>query len=42
MNPVAGSAYTDTYATLGGLLAWLTGWNLILEYGVASGAVAFG
>lgn len=42
MIPVAGSAYTYTYATLGELLAWLTGWNLILEYGVASGAVAIG
>nr|WP_232068533.1 amino acid permease [Nitrospira sp. KM1] len=40
--PVAGSAYTFSYATLGELLAWLTGWNLILEYGVACVAVAIG
>ena len=42
MIPVAGSAYTFSYATLGELLAWLTGWNLILEYGVACVAVAIG
>jgi APA family basic amino acid/polyamine antiporter len=42
MIPVAGSAYTYSYATLGELLAWLTGWNLILEYGVACVAVAIG
>src|ERR1043165_4539875 len=42
MIPVAGSAYTFSYATLGELLAWLTGWNLILEYGVACVAVAVG
>ena len=41
-DPVAGSAYTFSYATLGELLAWLTGWNLILEYGVACVAVAIG
>ncbi len=40
MIPVAGSAYTYSYATLGEFLAWLTGWNLILEYGVACVAVA--
>src|SRR5450432_3176172 len=33
MVPVAGSAYTYTYATLGEFLAWLIGWNLVLEYG---------
>ncbi len=42
MIPVAGSAYTYSYATLGEFLAWLTGWNLILEYGVACVAVAIG
>jgi APA family basic amino acid/polyamine antiporter len=42
MMPVAGSAYTYSYATFGEFLAWITGWNLILEYGVASVAVAIG
>lgn len=42
MIPVAGSAYTFSYATLGEFIAWLTGWNLILEYGVACVAVAIG
>ena len=42
MMPVAGSAYSYTYATLGELVAWLAGWNLILEYGVASSVVAIG
>lgn len=42
MIPIAGSAYTFTYASLGELLAWLVGWNLILEYIVAAGAVAIG
>ncbi|HOW72372.1 MAG TPA: amino acid permease [Phycisphaerae bacterium] len=42
MIPVAGSAYTYAYATLGELLAWIIGWDLILEYGVASAAVANG
>ena len=42
MVPVAGSAYTYAYATLGELLAWIVGWDLILEYAVASAAVAHG
>src|SRR5947208_6678241 len=42
MVPVAGSAYTYAYATLGELLAWVIGWDLILEYAVASAAVAHG
>lgn len=40
--PVSGSAYSYTYATLGELFAWLVGWNLLLEYGVATAAVATG
>ena len=40
--PVAGSAYTYTYATLGELLAWTVGWSLILEYAVAASAVSVG
>ncbi|SFP89538.1 amino acid permease [Sphingomonas rubra] len=42
MIPVAGSAYTYTYATMGELLAWTVGWALILEYAVAASAVAVG
>jgi APA family basic amino acid/polyamine antiporter len=42
MMPVAGSAYTYTYATMGELLAWTVGWALILEYAVAASAVAVG
>jgi APA family basic amino acid/polyamine antiporter len=42
MVPVAGSAYTYTYASMGELTAWLIGWNLVLEYLVAAGAVAVG
>src|SRR5512139_3361367 len=40
--PVSGSAYTYAYATLGELLAWVIGWDLILEYAVASATVAHG
>ena len=42
MVPVAGSAYTYAYATLGELLAWIIGWDLMLEYAVGSAAVAHG
>jgi APA family basic amino acid/polyamine antiporter len=42
MVPVAGSAYTYAYATLGELFAWIIGWDLVLEYAVASSAVAHG
>ncbi|WP_028966729.1 amino acid permease [Sphingomonas phyllosphaerae] len=42
MIPVAGSAYTYTYSTMGELLAWTVGWALILEYAVAASAVAVG
>ncbi len=42
MIPVAGSAYTYTYATMGEFFAWVTGWSLILEYGVACTAVSIG
>jgi basic amino acid/polyamine antiporter, APA family len=40
MVPVAGSAYTYAYATLGELFAWIIGWDLVLEYTVASSAVS--
>ena len=40
--PVSGSAYTYAYATLGEIIAWIIGWDLILEYGVAVAAVAVG
>lgn len=40
--PVAGSAYTFAYATFGEFTAWLVGWNLVLEYVVAAGAVSIG
>jgi APA family basic amino acid/polyamine antiporter len=40
--PIAGSAYTYGYATLGEVFAWIIGWDLILEYAVSSGAVAIG
>ena len=40
MVPVAGSAYTYAYATLGELVAWIIGWDLILEYAVSAAPVA--
>ena len=42
MIPVSGSAYTYSYATLGELVAWMIGWDLILEYAVGNMAVAVG
>ena len=42
MIPIAGSAYTYTYATMGELVAWIIGWDLILEYAVSNMAVAVG
>jgi APA family basic amino acid/polyamine antiporter len=40
--PVSGSAYTYSYATMGEIVAWIIGWDLILEYGVSVAAVAVG
>ena len=40
MVPIAGSAYTYSYATLGELIAWIIGWDLIIEYAVGNIAVA--
>ena len=40
MIPVAGSAYTYAYATMGEFIAWIIGWDLVLEYAVASSVVA--
>jgi APA family basic amino acid/polyamine antiporter len=42
MIPIAGSAYTYSYATLGEIVAWIIGWDLILEYAVSNMAVAVG
>jgi len=42
MVPVAGSAYTYAYATLGELFAWIIGWDLVLEYSLSSSTVAEG
>src|SRR5262249_3245459 len=40
MVPISGSAYTYAYATLGELVAWIIGWDLIIEYAVGNVAVA--
>ncbi|HXP86269.1 MAG TPA: amino acid permease [Bryobacteraceae bacterium] len=40
MIPIAGSAYTYAYATMGELMAWIIGWDLVLEYAVGAGTVA--
>src|SRR4051812_24157332 len=40
MIPIAGSAYTYAYATMGELLAWIIGWDLVLEYAVGAATVA--
>ena len=42
MVPVAGSAYTYTYAVLGEVMAWMVGWALVLEYALGASAVAVG
>jgi len=42
MIPVSGSAYTYSYATLGEIIAWIIGWDLILEYAVGNMSVAVG
>src|SRR2546423_2691167 len=40
MIPIAGSAYTYSYATMGELMAWIIGWDLVLEYGIGAATVA--
>jgi APA family basic amino acid/polyamine antiporter len=40
--PISGSAYTFAYATMGELIAWIIGWDLILEYAIGAGTVAIG
>jgi len=42
MIPVAGSAYTYAYATSGELIAWIIGWDLVLEYALSAATVAVG
>src|SRR5207302_4382542 len=42
MIPIAGSAYTYTYATMGELITWIIGWDLIMEYAVSNMAVSVG
>ena len=40
MIPIAGSAYTYAYATMGELIAWIIGWDLVLEYAVGAATVS--
>src|SRR5579884_4540343 len=40
MIPIAGSAYTYAYATMGELIAWIIGWDLVLEYAIGASTVA--
>ena len=40
MIPIAGSAYTYSYATMGEFVAWIIGWDLVLEYAVGAATVA--
>jgi APA family basic amino acid/polyamine antiporter len=40
MIPIAGSAYTYSYATMGEFVAWIIGWDLVLEYGIGAATVA--
>jgi APA family basic amino acid/polyamine antiporter len=42
MIPIAGSAYTYSYATLGEIFAWMIGWDLVIEYSIGSATVAVG
>ena len=42
MIPIAGSAYTYTYATMGEFIAWIIGWDLILEYLFGAATVSVG
>src|SRR6476469_8568171 len=42
MIPVAGSAYTYSYCTMGELIAWIIGWDLVLEYAVGAATVSIG
>jgi len=40
MVPIAGSAYTYAYAALGEIVAWVIGWDLVLEYGISVAPLA--